>query len=144
MSELEAQLREIVDAVWGSTLGLAVGRNDGAAPLEDPTYRATLAFDSETVREVHLACSEAMARRAAAGMFGMSSSDVSAAEMEEVVGELLNIVAGNLRPLVGSPTMGLPVTGASASSGGADDRRVGFESNGMPFQLALSSSEAEG
>ena len=49
---------------------------------------------------VCLACSRAAARHATAVMFGIDDEDLTPADVTDAVGELINVVGGNIKSLV--------------------------------------------
>jgi CheY-specific phosphatase CheX len=59
---------------------------------------------------VTVACLEPMAKAAAAAMFGMELEAATAAEIQDAIGELANIVGGQTKMVLGgSCALGLPV-----------------------------------
>ena len=88
-------------------------------------------------------CSELLARRAAATMFALPLDDVSDAEVVDTVGELANMVGGNVKSLLsGECGLSLP-----SVSGGSDHRmtipgalpidRVAATCDGQPVVVTL-------
>jgi chemotaxis protein CheX len=56
-----------------------------------------------------LSCSEAAGRHAASVMFAMQDDEVSDEEISDAIGELINVVGGNIKSLLPGPTeMSLP------------------------------------
>jgi chemotaxis protein CheX len=54
---------------------------------------------------VCLSCSPRAARHAAAAMFEMADEELTADEITDAVGELVNVVGGNIKSLVPGPTV---------------------------------------
>jgi hypothetical protein len=58
---------------------------------------------------VVVGCSEVLARRLAAQMFGLAEASVTTGEINDAIRELANVVAGNLKILMPPPSeIGLP------------------------------------
>ncbi len=148
MSEQTEQFVSLVQDIWSATLGLEAmatsaegtgddGRADIGARID------VLDSDSDSVG---LDCSREMATAAAAHMFQMADKDVTEADLLDAVGELTNIIAGNVRSLfscwagLGPPSTVVDealVTGALV--GHVD--WVSFDCNGMPFRVFLQKTE---
>jgi chemotaxis protein CheX len=54
---------------------------------------------------VCLSCSQTAARNATAVMFGMSDDELTPADITDAVGELVNVVGGNIKSLVPGPSV---------------------------------------
>ena len=71
---------------------------------------ATVDISGEWNGTACLSCSVAAGRRAAAVMFEMEDDELTAAEVADAVGELINVVGGNIKGLLPNPTsLSLPV-----------------------------------
>jgi chemotaxis protein CheX len=56
-----------------------------------------------------VSCSRLAARHATSAMFGMEDDELSADDINDAVGELVNVVGGNIKSLVPGPSvLGLP------------------------------------
>jgi len=64
-------------------------------------YRATIEIHQDARWEGVLLCSVPFARRVAAQMFMCSSEDVVESEVADAVGELINIIGGNVKGAIG-------------------------------------------
>lgn len=63
-----------------------------------------------------ISCSTVAGRLAAAAMFGMEDEELSSDEVADAVGELVNVVGGNIKGLLPGPTeLSLPVVYESAT-----------------------------
>jgi chemotaxis protein CheX len=110
-------LREIADQVWKAYLDPEGIRPlipaEGAPAGTDVSASVSLtgAWDGHVV----VSCSTGAARRAAAAFLGMEPEEVSEADLTDVMGELANIVGGNVKSMLPPATaVSLPhvVTGA--------------------------------
>lgn len=67
---------------------------------------------------VSLFCSDRLSRRIASGMFGVPSGNVSIDDVQDALGELVNILGGNIKSLFPSPSqLSLPFHGGDPEPG---------------------------
>lgn len=107
------QLLDITRSVWTQFLGI------GLAPIQtgQPKARsaltgclASVTINGEWNGYVSVVCSRPLARRAAASMFGVTSDLVTADQLQDTLSELANIIGGNVKALLPSPSkLSLPV-----------------------------------
>lgn len=92
---------------------------------------------------VMVGCSHALARRTAGKMFGMPADDISSDELRDAVGEVANIIGGNVKTLIaGKARLSLPVVAEidDQSVFAASEKHrmnVWFESEGERFVVQL-------
>lgn len=105
-----AQVDEVLRSVLDMTLQLEPQDLLRAASLESATMvQAQIQFKGAWKGQVLLQVEPGLAREIAAVMMHSDPAGVSALEGQDAVGELANMIAGNLRPLVpGSKSMSLP------------------------------------
>jgi chemotaxis protein CheX len=100
----KADVQSIIEYVWDATFGVVPERDErGAFPGHRVT--ACVQFTGSWEGAVTLACSERMARRATACMFGIDPDAASFQQVRDALGELANIVGGNIKALLPSPTL---------------------------------------
>jgi chemotaxis protein CheX len=111
-------LREIADQVWKAYLdpeGIRplIPAESGASGVDvSASVSLTGAWDGHVL----VSCSTTAAREAAAAFLGMEPTEVSDEDMTDVMGELANIVGGNVKSMLPPSTaVSLPhvVTGAA-------------------------------
>ncbi len=94
-------------------LGLDLQCSDTPLPPVSAGHRrwsGHIALSGDWRGAVAVACLEPMARTAAAAMFGMELEAATAAEIQDAIGELANIVGGQAKMVLGgSCALGLPV-----------------------------------
>jgi chemotaxis protein CheX len=131
VSELE--IVEVADAVWRSMLGIEVYGLDPDTPLEQgPFITATVLISGAFEGGVTLELSSSVGRSLAALMFGMEQDEVTAAETSDAIGELANMVGGNLKALVPQPArLSLP----SVAEG--DNYRVSLPGTEISHRVAV-------
>jgi chemotaxis protein CheX len=118
MSQLEQSIHGIVSTVWGSVLGLRVepeesaaafSHHDGDAPAAH-TYAGVVQISGAWDGAITVQCSARAARQAAQIMFGLTDEDVSLSDLQDTLGELTNMTAGNIKALLPETCyLGLPV-----------------------------------
>ena len=107
MLPMEEELEEIVALVWQTVLGgEAPPRAGTPAPL-DAVQVAELGIQGAWNGTFELEADPAFARAAAAALFGTDGAD--AAEQEEALREVANMLAGNAKALLPGPsTLSIP------------------------------------
>jgi chemotaxis protein CheX len=66
---------------------------------------ATAEISGEWNGTVCLSCSRTAARHATATMFGIADAELTPADITDAVGELVNVVGGNIKSLVPGPSV---------------------------------------
>jgi len=103
----EKEMRAIAQNVWSATLGLELQAvSENVRSVDDPTLIASVQITGAWQGGVSVHCSCAQARRFAALMFG---AEASASDTRDAMGELTNMVGGNLKGcLTGPAQLSLP------------------------------------
>jgi chemotaxis protein CheX len=100
----EDVVTEITSTVWRAFLS----GSDDIIPLavvpSDASLTGTVFISGQWNGLVSLTCSSLAATRAASLMFDADLEKVSSADVIDAVGELVNIVGGNLKGMLPSPT----------------------------------------
>ena len=109
---------ELARDTWTSLLPDEHGLRPGPANDEGgsgwsscgPAIAATVDISGEWNGTACLSCSMAAGRHAASVMFEMDDDELTAAEISDAIGELINVVGGNIKGLLPSPSaLSLPV-----------------------------------
>jgi chemotaxis protein CheX len=140
----EEELEQIVATVWATMLGIKaepIGPVDptGGDSLLTGCVQITGAWEGAVV----LTCPAALARDAAAGVFDTSPAEVPAEQVRDLLGELTNVLAGNLKALLPEVShLGLPAVTDGTGHGpnfldGQPLLRAGFRSRGQVFALGV-------
>jgi chemotaxis protein CheX len=150
----EDDLREIAEQVWMSYLD-----PEGVTPLVVvPTGPATSEVTASVSvtgawrGHVVVTFSDAAARHAAAALLGIGFDDVTVADVSDGVGEIANIIGGNVKSLMPEPAaLSLPavLTGGPANvhwPSVAEVSRLNVEWLGEPIAVSVleSTSDKEG
>lgn len=99
----EGDLAAVARAVWDATLGLGLDGIEPAPPVPDPRLAAVVSLSGGFEGAVSLELSTAAGREIASLMFGLGVEEISWEDTADAVGELANIVGGNVKALLGRP-----------------------------------------
>ena len=110
MKPNEAQVRSVVRSVWSTQLGLEIqDADDPGETAPSPTMTAAIHISGDYRGGIRLECSRALVRRAGSIMFNLPADQISEEDERDVVGELTNVIAGNIKALIpGSNLISLP------------------------------------
>ena len=97
-----SKLNEITEKVWSMMLGFRLEPMpfDVKRAESEPLVLGQVVISGAWRGAVTLGCSSALARRAAAAMFGKLPADAEAGEIRDALGELTNMVGGNFKTLL--------------------------------------------
>jgi chemotaxis protein CheX len=140
----DEQIVGITQDVWDSFTGRPVDAAPGAAALDG----GDVAVGRVTVTGgwrgcVLLACPTRLARTAAAAMFDRPAGTLTDGEVADALGELTNMIGGNVKSLLPGPTrLSLPAVtlGAPATApppGGVLVNAVRMACDGQPLTVSL-------
>ena len=135
-------IEEIVQAIFSTMLGMSVTRDQTAAEIPG-TLLATIQISGPTPLTLVLSISDEASREAAAAMLQMPPGDVTEADQNDVAAELVNMVGGNLKSLLPSPSvLTLPTVVAGHAIGlkvhGAEMiDEIGLQCEGGPFCIRV-------
>ncbi|MCU4185661.1 chemotaxis protein CheX [Acidiferrimicrobium sp. IK] len=95
-------IAELTQDIWSALLNDEGGLRTGGIGGND--VAATVEISGEWNGTACLSCSEPASRHAAAAMFGMEVDELSGSDVRDAVGELVNVVGGNIKALLPGPT----------------------------------------
>jgi chemotaxis protein CheX len=103
----EQALRDFSENIWSTMLGLSL---DGAPASEAEGYiTGCVQITGDWQGAVTVELAEPLARRVAAALFAMEPAEVGESEVGDAVGELANMLGGNVKALMeGSCHLSLP------------------------------------
>ena len=145
--KLDDQVRDLVGNIWRSMLGLEVETMEGADPIPGQVISGFVHISGTFQGAVGLSCEAGFASEAATIMFGIPLDEVKATEMHDAIGELANMIGGNVKGLVpGSNHLSLPtvIDGASYAiciPGASLMRSIPLRSGGHLLQVSLFKSD---
>jgi CheY-specific phosphatase CheX len=145
MNVQDQDIREITSAVWSTMLQTNTdGRIEGQKPrLPGTIMTGCVQISGAWEGAVLIQVPMTVARAAAATMFDTNPSEPSADEVRDALGELANVVGGNIKALLPGPTqLSLPVVvegekGAISIRDAEVVRAVWFAAYGEEFLVTL-------
>ncbi len=129
------QLVEITSEFLDSMLGIEVTsvNDDCETPdFDSSAWRATIQIEGSTNAEVETICCGDFASRIASSMFSMEASELTDEELADSMGEVVNIIGGNVKGMIGQDySLHLPrVDSFSEADRGSANGRLVFECDG--------------
>jgi len=113
MEFAEQDIYQVIESIWSSVLGLDVTRSDEAMASDweqEAKVIGCVQITGDWEGAVMLKCPTELARLAGAIMFGVEIESGTADEAEDALGELTNMIAGNLKALMpGICYLSLPI-----------------------------------
>lgn len=114
----------------------------------DLPMTASVAVSGEWQASVVFACSELLARHVAAKLFGIPAAEVDAPDLRDVIGELVNVIGGNVKSVMPGPSvLSLPLTslgGEWQPARPAIETTVCLAWNGEPMRISVWSETRDG
>jgi chemotaxis protein CheX len=144
----EDDVRNSVESIWSSILGLEVerGRPAHLSQSQPDLLTGCVQITGAWRGAVTLDCSCELARRAAGIMFGLDPRSVDHEQVQDAIGELTNIIGGNFKSLLPEPCqLSLPAVteGTAYAFRVIDSRelmRLSFSCQKAPFQITIAQS----
>ncbi|MCB9830907.1 MAG: chemotaxis protein CheX [Planctomycetes bacterium] len=115
----ESVLGSALESIWLNVLGAHPER----APIDhllvpEESYFAGVSITGVWNGACVFSCSEALARRITALMFGSDPDDVTADDLRDALGEMANLLGGQVKALVPEGSdISLPVVGSAPGAG---------------------------
>jgi chemotaxis protein CheX len=98
------QMAQITQEIWGAMLNIDLMASDqNGQGAGRRMVGACVQIAGAWEGAVRLDCTQQLAQRAAAAFMGIATEDVSVEQMRDAVGELANMSAGSVKPLLPSP-----------------------------------------
>lgn len=145
----EVLVRELTELVWATVLGLEA--RESAAGDEPTDFVTSVRIEGAWRGSVTIHLSWDLARKAAATMLACNKHKASPADVADAVGELANMIAGNLKSILPGPSkLSLPLVrvGRVAPASGLctpTKNRCWFECAGQEFTVTVTNDiEQEG
>ena len=115
----DEQIVAITQDVWSSFTGTAIGSASEEVALDagDVTVGRVAVTTGPWQGCVLLACPTELARNAASAMFDLPAEQLTDDEVADALGELTNMIAGNIKSLLPGPSrLSMPAVMVNASS----------------------------
>ena len=100
MEDMDRYVTELSAAVWEQTLGLPLQPTDEPPRHAGGTIEGHVHISGVWTGTLVFQCSQTAARRAADLMFGPAEAHGSTQDVQDAVGELANMIGGNLKSLM--------------------------------------------
>ena len=150
MTVVEEELDCITRMVWDS-LSLSVERFVGdpsEAAGAEPAFLGSISISGAWEGTVTLRCTAQLARQATSVMYEMEPGSITDAELHDAVGELTNMIGGNIKALVAQPSrLSLPSVALLGTGGDGSStrgwpaatafRQVAFACGDQPLVVAI-------
>lgn len=144
----EADIRDVTQSVWDLVLHLpAEPSAQHAAPRSGAeVLSGSVHIQGSWSGTITLSCLPELAQNAAAAMFNAPAEGLPAADVLDAMGELANMIGGNVRALLPEPCqLSLPSVGEAAGRAWTSHEKVlielAFVCMGQPFWVRLSGTE---
>lgn len=116
----EDDLHALVDQVWQTLL------DESPVPADEPSIepgwtRADIAITGDWSGVVRISCTPSGARRLAAAMLELEAeTEADEDDVDDAMGEVANVIGGNIKGCLGGGTLGLPTVTTDVASTTAD------------------------
>ena len=139
------EIDELVEVTHGVLFPL-LGQVDDLADessIHGGLLRGSVSISGESNAIVTVDCSEELATRIGAAMFDTDAEELTPEEVEDALGEIANIIGGNIKALLPGPSkLGLPQIDQRVTS--RPPRTLvqrAFDCTGQPIVVCLASCE---
>jgi len=141
----EEDINRIITDIWTTILDLEIEYvHDGVTlPKGTRSMAGCIQIAGEWQGAVTLFCPDSLVRKATASMFGMTEDEVSEDEMQDALGELTNMTAGNINTLlpqgccISLPSVAEGIDYKITIPGGKVTCELGFLCEGEPMIAAV-------
>ncbi len=134
---------QIMQEVWSSMLGLDIEPTEHAPLGTEQAIAGSVGVTGATDCLISMEMGQDGGRRFAAIMFGLEDAECSDDDIADAIGELTNMVGGNIKSLLPEPsTLSLPVVAQGKSPtlrvpGGKSLLEASFVAGGLPLNLTV-------
>jgi chemotaxis protein CheX len=111
MEMTDLDVGEVIEGVFTGMLGFELERTHGdhVSTAEQQRFIGTVHISGAWDGSVVVECTDELTRLVAAAMFGSDPADVQDDETIDVIGELANMIGGNIKALIeGESVLSLP------------------------------------
>lgn len=144
MLPAESVVRELTRLVWSTVLGLDVaGLEQSAAGAAE--VATSVDIEGAWTGTIRIALSRRFARMAAASMLACEEMEASAAAVRDALGELANMLGGNVKGLLPGPSrLSMPRVEEAPSPAWVEGAQtLWFECMGQPFCVTVTERRFE-
>lgn len=144
ISVSNAKLYEVAQTICATFLGLDIAECPGGIHAEDANcLTACVLISGAWNGALTVRVSEILARRVASEMFAMADEDLTGDEVQDALGEVANMLGGNVKALIpGRCALSLPTVAQGrcdrlTAPGAARIRAVDCTFDDQPIQVAI-------
>lgn len=113
----EEELIQYTEMVWSSFLGLESRRSHEAYPPDPTNVEACVQISGAWVGVITINCPETLSQKITEIMFHLSPESASLEEVLDAMGEVINMIGGNLKSIMPPPCyLSLPIVAANGNS----------------------------
>jgi chemotaxis protein CheX len=146
----ETDIAQIVAGIWDSVLGMEIQpvSEGDSLPQSDPMLSACIQITGAWDGAVLLRCPTEVAQRVAAVMFDLEADSISLGDMQDSLGELVNMVSGGVKSLLPETcSLSLPavtegVEDTLSIRGASPVQKAAFTCHGQPVWVTLLERDA--
>jgi len=142
--ECEAEISQFVTDTWSSLLGMKVSTTDKPFKPNDKknTLTGCVQIAGEWQGSITLYAPRELGKKVAATIYGLDQSDVNDQQIQDVIGEITNIIAGNIKSILPAPcSISLPSVAITDYDLNHQDSEtvtsVNFDSEGLSFLVVM-------
>jgi len=100
----DVELQQLTMVIWDSILRLPIEVDSFALTTGEQTMSACVHITGQWRGAVALSCAKGLAAQAASVMFGIDAANASRCDMQDALGELVNMLGGNVKALMPGPS----------------------------------------
>lgn len=113
----EEELTQYIEMVWSSILGLEVRQSKEAYVVIPSNVESCVQISGAWLGLVTINCPEPLAHKIAEIMFQVAPGTAGQEELQDAMGEIINMVGGNIKALMPPPChLSLPIVALSGHS----------------------------
>lgn len=135
MDITSADIEQLIAEVWAPTVDLDLVHVDEETGDRDVT--AVLEALGGWTGHVVVRATSSFARAVAARMFGLPRAEVGGADLGDAVGELANVLSGNLKSLLADDEVDLGIPAVGVAVEGGDILARSILSGGHEFEVTV-------
>lgn len=142
--ECEAEISQFVTDTWSSLLGMEASPTNKPFQSngEENTLAGSVKFEGEWQGTITFYAPSELGKKVASTIYGLDQAEVNDQQTQDVIGEITNILAGNIKSILPAPcSISLPTVAITDSDLYHPDSEkvtsVNFDSEGLPFLVVM-------
>ena len=142
--QCEAEISQFVTDTWSAFVSMQVAPTDKpfVPQGKEDTLAGCVQITGKWQGTVTLYAPRELGKKIAANMYGLNETEVDNQQVQDIIGEITNIIAGNIKSLLPAPcSISLPsvaITDYDLHHPGSETvTAVNFDSEGLPFLVVM-------